>query len=511
MPIPMKPSRYPLAAVERAAPTEGMADAGRGLAFRPSPARAWWVRGFLGGLAGVALGVLGQPEARGAEDLDSLAAGAKADLEKSVSELAAVRQQIEAERLPLARQLRELEQQLADRRTELAKAQRFGENQLVALNALKAEAKARADEVKYVDALLSEYERAFRSRLSFVEEPRYLPVMEAVEKAAVAPDLAPAERFAQRAVILTTALKRAEDVLGGEVFAGRALDERGQVQAGKVALIGPVGMFASDAGDAAGLLQQELNRADPTIITVDQATRQASRTLVSRGEGQMVLDPTLGNAFKLTLLEDSLYEKIEKGGWAMLPLLVLGLAAVIVALVKWIQLARVRLATAQDLNAILKNIQQGSTAAALTRAREIGGPAGDLLTAAVEHVDDKKEYIEEIVYEKMLGARIRLERGLQFLALAATTGPLLGLLGTVMGMIATFKLISSFGSGDPKVLAAGISEALICTATGMTVAIPALLFHAFLSRRAKGIIGSMEQTAVGFINGLPQSENSALS
>src|SRR5207247_4170899 len=125
--------------------------------------------------------------------------------------------------------------------------------------------------------------------------------------------------------------------------------------------------------------------------------------------------------------------------------------------------------------------------------------------------DEKKEYIEEIVYEKMLGARTKLERGIPFLALAATTGPLLGLLGTVMGMIATFKLISSFGSGDPKQLAALISEALICTATGMAVAIPSLLFHAFLSRKAKGIIGSMEQTAVGFINGLPAEEKPAFA
>lgn len=75
-----------------------------------------------------------------------------------------------------------------------------------------------------------------------------------------------------------------------------------------------------------------------------------------------------------------------------------------------------------------------------------------------------------------------------------------------MGMIATFKLISSFGSGDPKTLAAGISEALICTATGMAVAIPSLLLHAFLSRKARGIVGSMEQTAVGFIDGLPGKE-----
>ena len=83
------------------------------------------------------------------------------------------------------------------------------------------------------------------------------------------------------------------------------------------------------------------------------------------------------------------------------------------------------------------------------------------------------------------------------------------MLGTVTGMIATFKLISSFGSGDPKMLASGISEALMATATGMGVAIPSLLLHAFLSRKAKSILGSMEQTAVGFVNGVPQEEKSA--
>ncbi len=448
----------------------------------------------------------GNMAGRGAEDLSGLAAGATADLGKSLADLAAARQQVESERLPLARRLRELEQQLADRRAELAKAQRFAENQLVALNALKAEAKARGDEVKFIDSLLSEYTRAFRTRLGFIEEPRFLPVIEAVDKAAVAPGLTPPQRFSQRAVILKTALERASNALGGEIFPGKALDERGMVQAGKVAVIGPVAVFASDAGQTAGLLQQELNRAEPTVIAVDPATAEASRRLVTTGTGEMALDATLGNAFKLTLLDESLWERIKKGGWAMAPLLALGAAALVVAAVKWFQLARVRLATPQDLDGILKDLEHGSTAGALTRARTIGGLAGELLAAAIEHVDDKKEYIEEIVYEKMLGARTRLERGLPFLALAATTGPLLGLLGTVMGMIATFKLISSFGSGDPKLLAAGISEALICTATGMAVAIPALLFHAFLTRRAKGIIGSMEQTAVGFINGLPQTQ-----
>jgi biopolymer transport protein ExbB len=450
------------------------------------------------------------PLATAAQDLEGLASGAQADLQKAMADLTAAREAVEAERLPLARRLTELEQKLTEHKVEFAKAQRFQENQLVELNALKAEAKLRSDEVKYVDSLLSEYARAFRSRLNFIEEPRYVAMFDAVDKAAAAAaDLSPAERFSQRSVLFETALKRNEAALGGELFEGKALDKQGRVQQGKVALIGPVAMFASTSGDTAGLLQQELNRADPTVVQVDKKLDEASRALVTTGTGQLALDATLGNAFKLTALKETLYEKIAKGGLVMVPLLSLGLAALLVALFKWLQLSCIRLATEADLQRVLRHIENGEKVAALNYARRIVGPAGDLLATAVEHLDEKKEYIEEVLYEKMLGARARLERGIAFLALTATAGPLMGLLGTVMGMIATFKLISSFGSGDPKLLAAGISEALIATATGMAVAIPALLLHAFLSRKAKGVIGSMEQTAVGFINGIPENEKPA--
>lgn len=443
-----------------------------------------------------------------AQDIEGLAAGAANDLQKALAELAAVRQEIEAERLPLARRLSELEQRLTDRRAELTRARRVQENQLVELNALKAEANLRADEVKYIDSLLSEYARAFRSRLAFVEEPRYAERLEAVDQAAVAPDLSPAERLERRWTLLTTALDRAEAALGGVIFDGRALDQRGLVQTGRVALIGPVAMFASAFGDLAGLLQQELNKADPTVVPLDRDLSTAARALVTTGSGQLALDATLGNAFKLAALKESLFEKIAKGGWVMAPLITLGLAALVVALAKWVQLARIRLVRETDLQTVLRLLEDGQRQQALAHARAIPGPAGGLLATAVDHAEEKKEYLEEILYEKMLGVRTRLERGIAFLALTATAGPLMGLLGTVMGMIATFKLISSFGSGDPKLLAAGISEALIATATGMTVAIPALLLHAYLSRKARSVIGSMEQTAVGFINGVPEPEKS---
>ncbi len=442
-----------------------------------------------------------------AQTFDDALTGATADLQKATAELATARQEIEAERLPLARRITDLEQQLVSRRAELAKAQRFQENQLVELNALKAEAKRQADEVKYMDSLVTEYARAFRSRLNFIEEPRFRSLLEDVDLAAAKSDLTTKEKFTRRSVLLNTALQRAASAQGGELFEGKALDKQGLVQSGKVAVFGPVAMFASSSGPAAGLLQQELNKADPTIAQLEARLSDASRALVTTGSGEMVFDPTLGNAFKLSAMHSSLYDKLSEGGLVMIPLLGLGLASLILALVKWLQFSRVRLATEADLQTVLGHIEGEKPDLALKHARSIPGLAGDLLATAVQHVDEKKEYIEEILYEKMLGARTRLERGLPFLALTATTGPLLGLLGTVTGMIATFKLISSFGSGDPKMLAAGISEALVATATGMGVAIPALLLHAFLSRKAKSILGCMEQTAVGFVNGVPQEDD----
>jgi biopolymer transport protein ExbB len=446
-----------------------------------------------------------------AQDLEGIAPGAAADLQKALADLAAARRDIEAERLPLARKLTELEQQLLARKADLGRAQRFQENQLVELNALKSDARRQADEVKFIDSLLTEYARAFQSRLAFVEEPRYQDMLAELEAIAAKSDLSAAEKFSRRSGLLTRALERAESAQGGDVFDGKALDASGRVQAGKVAVFGPVALFASGSGASAGLLQQELNKSDPTVAKLDPKLVEASRTLVDSGAGELVFDPTLGNAFKLSAIHSSLYEKLAEGGLVMIPLLGLGLASLILAAVKWVQFSRVRLATEADLQRVLKHIQAQQPEQALNHARSIPGIAGELLATAVQHLDEKKEYIEELLYEKMLGARTRLERGLPFLALTATTGPLLGLLGTVTGMIATFKLISSFGSGDPKMLAAGISEALMATATGMAVAIPSLLLHAFLSRKAKSILGSMEQTAVGFVNGVPQEEKPAFA
>jgi Biopolymer transport proteins len=126
-----------------------------------------------------------------------------------------------------------------------------------------------------------------------------------------------------------------------------------------------------------------------------------------------------------------------------------------------------------------------------------------MLRAGAERLGEPKELVEEVMFEKMLETRLRLQAFLPFVALAASAAPLLGLLGTVTGMITTFKLITVFGSGDAKTLSGGISEALITTEFGLIVAIPALLLYAYLSRKSRAVVDAMEKTAVAFLNRIP--------
>jgi biopolymer transport protein ExbB len=129
-----------------------------------------------------------------------------------------------------------------------------------------------------------------------------------------------------------------------------------------------------------------------------------------------------------------------------------------------------------------------------------------MLAAGVEHMGEPAELVEEVMYEHGMSARLKLQRFLPFVAICASSAPLLGLLGTVTGIMNTFKLITVFGTGDVKTLSSGISEALITTEYGLIVAIPSLLLHAFLSRKAKAIGDDMDKAAIAFLNELKRSD-----
>ncbi len=437
------------------------------------------------------------------QDFDRAIQTSKADLDKALAEFSELQQLIAREKVPLAKRLSELEDQVQTKRREAERAQRLRDNRELDLKSLETEVKARKDEYSYLASLLGEYVRSFETRIHISEVQRYKELVNEAKLVGEDVNLEPADKFVKQIEVVKTSLGRLQEALGGTRFQGTALAPSGVLEQGDFALFGPVALFASSQGPAAGIAELQMGSPEPTVIPIGENHVPDIQQLARTGAGQMPLDATMGNALKIASIEEGFVDHIMKGGPVMIPILLLGVTAFLVGLVKYIQISLIHTARPRDLQVILEAINRGDKPAAKTQASHIKGPAGEMLLTAISHADDEKELIEEALYEKMLHTKPRLERLLPFIALTAACAPLLGLLGTVTGMINTFNLITIFGTGDPKMLSSGISEALITTEYGLKIAIPALLVHALISRKAKGVMASMEQTAVGFINGIP--------
>ena len=126
-------------------------------------------------------------------------------------------------------------------------------------------------------------------------------------------------------------------------------------------------------------------------------------------------------------------------------------------------------------------------------------PTCQMLDSAMDHVGSSQEVLENALTEGILSQVPKLERFIPTLALFAVVSPLLGLLGTVSGMIKTFEIITEVGTGDPGMLAGGISEALLTTQFGLVVAIPIMLVHHFLKSQVDKIVNDMEEKGTAFI------------
>jgi biopolymer transport protein ExbB len=184
----------------------------------------------------------------------------------------------------------------------------------------------------------------------------------------------------------------------------------------------------------------------------------------------------------------------------MWPILAVGVAAVLVAIYKWIVLSLVKRPSRRQVKTLLESVREKDFAAAQAVGKEMKGPIGEMLAAGAANLEESSELLEEVLFERILAAKLRIQSLLPFLAVSASSAPLLGLLGTVTGIIQTFKQITIYGSGDVKSLSGGISEALITTEYGLIVAIPSLLLHSLLSRKARGLVSEMETLAVQFTN-----------
>jgi biopolymer transport protein ExbB len=442
----------------------------------------------------------------GSEAFMNSAARVRTQLEESLAELSRLRKQIADQNIPLTRQLNALEAELNEVRVEYQSTTRLLDSHTLDLTNLRNEIKSRQEETTYLSNLLSEYIRNFESRMHISELQRYEKDLEKAKLALDNTNLSTEDLYAAQAALISASIERLHDALNGTKFSGTAVDQSGLIKKGEFVLVGHVALFESDDQEAIGMAEQRLGSLEPTVIPFNDPQVASQVTdLMANGKGAFPFDPTLGNANKIEATKETFLEHVQKGGPVMYPIFFMAGAALLVALYKWIYMLTIRKPNREHIEILLDAVSKHDRKLARQAVHSIGGPCGTMLEAGVEHIKEPRDLIEEVMFEKILETRLKVQSMLPFISISAASAPLLGLLGTVTGIINTFKLITVFGSGDVKTLSGGISEALITTKFGLVVAIPSLLLYAFLSRYAKGIIDQMEKVAVAFVNQVSKS------
>lgn len=426
-----------------------------------------------------------------------------ADLASVRNELAALQEATTAKRVSAIRKLETLRREVRTLDEALeSQAGKAGEAERQSAE-IEADIAHLESVISFVDSVIAESRRAFETRISAPDKQRRDTTLNAIDEFLAG--ATPTDRLQAAPVLLRLAEDHLADQFGGTSFEGSAVDSEGSIVKGTFVEIGPVSYFAGTDADLAGLVVQRLNSTIPGVFAdfADPGALSQIRALCQTGSGTVPLDPTLGSAIKLRQTRESLFEHMRKGGVVMIPLLLLAAACTFIALYKLVSLSRVSYRGAEArISTIVSALQEGRVQEALADADRLRPPLGPVIREGITHRDAPKEHIEEIMYERILYQLPALERFLAPLAVCANAAPLLGLLGTVTGMIHTFRLITVFGTGDAKLLSAGISEALITTEVGLVIAIPTLLVHAYLSRRVRKTIAAMQQAAIMFVNGL---------
>lgn len=205
------------------------------------------------------------------------------------------------------------------------------------------------------------------------------------------------------------------------------------------------------------------------------------------GSGILTLpiDPTRGALLTLLTRTPTFIEKIQLGGWIGYLILTLGAIGLLIVIERFITLMWIAKKMQKQTKAIDVPVKDN--------------PLGRLLQTYVDHASHEAEALMLKLEERIRQEAPKLNRGMATLVILASITPLLGLLGTVTGMIATFQSITLFGTGDPKMMSGGISQALVTTELGLAVAIPILLFHTLLAGKSRRLINTLDKQSAALV------------
>ncbi len=245
----------------------------------------------------------------------------------------------------------------------------------------------------------------------------------------------------------------------------------------------------------------------------DSKIRDSLNAYIQGKSNDVYMDISKGAALRQLTHELNLWEQIPKGGPIVWPIIAIFGLAVLIILERIVFFLRKTINTDVFMTelepAVLQHKWDRCRSMLAAKKNKL---VPDILLIALEFKDQERVDIENALQEAILRKIPSIEKFLSTLGMLAAIAPLLGLLGTVTGMINTFHVITYYGTGDPKMMSSGISEALVTTMLGLSVAIPIMFVHTLLSRKVETEIGKMEEKAVSFVNLIFKSrKNSEIS
>ena len=265
-------------------------------------------------------------------------------------------------------------------------------------------------------------------------------------------------------------------------FSAEVIGNDNKSSAEEVVRIGPFTAFGEDGflafnGDALRYLARQ-----PGGGTVNAAERVFNHS--GPGVVRGVIDPSLGSLLGLVKEMPTLRERIDQGGFIGYAIIVVAIFGILLALFRWLMLALTAMKVRSQVN---------------SDTPSDSNPLGRIQQAYQDHKNENLETLQLHLDDAVLKELPPLERGLNLIKVLAAVAPLMGLLGTVIGMIVTFQAITLFGTGDPKLMAGGISQALITTVLGLVAAVPLLLLHAFTSGMSRRVGQILEEQSVSLV------------
>lgn len=200
-----------------------------------------------------------------------------------------------------------------------------------------------------------------------------------------------------------------------------------------------------------------------------------------------------------------MFEIVRSGGWLMLPIILCSIIAIAIVIERFWTLSPARIAPRNALADVWGKIKHNQLDAAQLRELRMSSPLGQILAAGLVNAKSGRAIMTESIEQAASHVVHDMERYLSTLGTIAAITPLIGLLGTVFGMIQVFSQIMTVGTGDASVLAGGISQALITTAAGLMVGIPALMFYRMFLRRVETLVVELERECIKLVDALHTS------